>query len=183
MEIDPITCEYQFTEQEYIRTKILGRRLAPAYLKILFMILAFGLLGLGLKDFYWGLREGNYDFATYFSVVPGLALGIFLACRILPHRFFCSSRDFRKSHLFNRPMSVTLSEEGYKVVDDDGTSTMKWQSVTHAVESKEGFALYFPGDGKHFIWVPKHALLRQREVERSRELIRQRVRNFRLVPY
>jgi len=180
---DSVTCDYVFTEEEYTTTKVLGRRLLPVYKGLLIALVALAFLGLGLKDLYWGLQAKHRDFATYFSPVPGFLLVLFFAYRFIPLRTFCKPWDFKKSHLYNRNLMLSLSTEGLSSDETDGTACIKWTGLARAWESREGFAIYIRDTGVNFVWFPKWAFIEEGDVDRCRNLIREHIADFQTFSY
>jgi hypothetical protein len=176
---DSVTCEWTFTDQEYVTTKLLGRRLNHPRL---YMGLVFIFVAIMLLPTVTGSPTGKMDDSIVFQL---LAMAVFLICfasyKRLPIRSFIRLGRHRNSDLYNARMIQTIAQDGIALDNRGIRNHLVWQDIGRAIETSEGFALLFPGSGARFSWLPKKGFADESCVSRAREILMTHIPKFRVL--
>jgi hypothetical protein len=179
---DSITCSYTFSPEEYRTTALLSRRLLPASKKIIYYgiaLVCLVIIGIGVPFLF--LSSVALDYGGMVPTAITLVCVLFLLKRIIPLRAFCSVRAFRKRQICNRLVQNTISGEGIGSQTEHSGATLLWTGIGKARESVDGFAIFLTESRGTFIWFPFHGYASGTDIERSREFIRQNVKDYRRV--
>ena len=177
---DSFTCSYTFSPEEYRTTALLSRRLLPAWKKILYIGMALVFLvaiGTSVPNLFHS--DGTVDYGGMVPMAFVLVCVLFLLKRIIPFRAFCSVRAFRKRQICNRLVQNTISGEGIGSQTEHSAATLLWTGIGKVRESADGFAIFLTESRGTFIWFPFHGFASSADIDRSRDLIQEHVKDFR----
>jgi len=122
-------------------------------------------------------RDG-YIIGYYLSFLPVVLIPAILVLSPI-WGYICYYRVFRRSPFLNKEMIYKIEHEGLSVESASFKQSSGWTIIGKAREGRNGFLLFYGKNTRQYHWLPKSAFAAPDDVEKSREIIREHVRNFR----
>jgi hypothetical protein len=173
MSEEGIICRYIFTSREHRSALRCYWRVSP--LKWWLLGLAVFLLGCSLYSTVFPDPTASSAPVSLWSLSLNIAGPVAIMGFLVLYLAYRTRRSFRKSVYFEKEMIYIFRPEGIHLQTPLVTSDMKWETVPRVADNQEGFALFFSGRNS-FSWVPKTGFAASDEIDRCRELFRERIK-------
>jgi hypothetical protein len=172
--MEPIECRYLYKTTEFARALLAYYLGAGAWLLAALFAMMFGVTT--ISDL--ASRYAAHTLNTH-TLLAALATNLFGALCFLavmvPFMVALQCWAFRGIPVANQNLTYAISDSGIRMEGGSIKTELGWSAFTSARESSRGFMLYL-GKGKRSMhWLPRHGFASIGEVNRCRELIRNKI--------